>query len=168
MPSINVSANDYIFCGNEIYKDYKNTDNTIMDLFSDIKYDNNNYINYQKLANYIYADPIDYFKITALRNEKASIERQISEIVNYLPIKIREDVEIKDINKLLTAFNNIKYNELLPIDDVSIKPNSAISSIFGDNYTSLLTYDRVNNYDSLNNNLINTTSSSSIYIEAIN
>ena len=168
IPSINVNANDYLFCGNVIYKDYKNADNTIMDIFSDIKYNNNNYINYQKLANYIYADPIDYFKITLLRNEKADIEKKISDIVNYLPIKIREDIEIKDINKILTAFNNIKYNELLPIDDVSIKPNSTISSIFGDNYTNFLTYDRVNNYNSLISDSISTTSSSSIYIEAIN
>jgi hypothetical protein len=166
--SINVPANDYLFCGNIMYADYKNTDNTIMDLFTDIKYDNNDYINYQKLANYIYADPIDYFKITILRSEKTSIERQISEIVDYLPVKIRNDAEIADINRLLTAINNIKYNELLPIDDVSIKPNSGILNIFGDNYANLLTYDRVNNYNSLVNNSINTTTSSSIYIEAIN
>ena len=168
IPSINVHANDYLFSGNAIYSDYKNTDNAIMDLFSEIKYDNNNYINYQKIANYIYADPIDYFKITLMRNEKASKERQITEIVNNLPIKIRNDAEIADINRLLTAINNIKYNELLPIDDVSIKPNSVLSAIFGDNYTNLLTYDRVNNYNSLISNTINTSTSSSIYIEAIN
>lgn len=166
--SINVPANDYLFCGNIMYADYKNTDNTIMDLFTDIKYDNNNYINYQKLANYIYADPIDYFRITILRSEKTSIERQIREIEDNLPVKIRNDAEIADINRLLTAINNIKYNELLPIDDVSIKPNSGILNIFGDNYANLLTYDRVNNYNSLVNNSINTTTSSSIYIEAIN
>ena len=168
IPSINVPANDYLFCGNIMYADYKNTDNTIMDLFTDIKYDNNNYINYQKIANYIYADPIDYFRITKLRSEKASIERQIKEVEDNLPVKIRNDAEIADINKLLTAINNIKYNELLPIDDVSIKPNSGILNIFGDNYANLLTYDRVNNYNSLVSNPINTTTSSSIYIEAIN
>jgi hypothetical protein len=70
LSSINVSANDYLFCGNTIYTDYKNTDRTIMNLFTDINYNNNNYINYQKIANYINADPIDYFNITSLRNEK--------------------------------------------------------------------------------------------------
>ena len=139
-----------------------------MDLFSDIKYENNNYINYQKIANYIYADPIDYFKITLLRNEKAGIERQISKIIKELPGKISDDAEIRDVNNLLTAINNIKYNEVLPIDNVSIKPNSTLPTIFGDNYTNLLTYDRVNNYNSLVSNTINTSTSSSIYIEAIN
>ncbi len=168
IPSINVPANDYLFCGNAIYLDYKNTDNTVMDLFSEIKYENNNYINYQKIANYIYADPIDYFKITLLRNEKAGIERQISKIIKELPGKLSDDAEIRDVNNLLSAVNNIKYNELLPIDDVTIKPNSTLSTIFGDNYMNLLTYDRVNNYNSLISNTINTSTSSSIYIEAIN
>jgi hypothetical protein len=128
-----------------------------MDLFTDINYNNNNYINYQKLANYINADPIDKFNITSLRNEKANIERQINDVLNDLPNKVRNDAVIQDITKLLDAINNINYNELLPIDVVSKKTETAFSAIFGrEDYSNLLTYDRIN------------TQNSSIYIEAIN
>ena len=169
LSSINVSANDYLFCGNTIYTDYKNTDRTIMELFTDINYNNNNYINYQKLANYINADPIDYFNITSLRNEKASIERRINDIINDLPNKVKNDAVINDITNLLDAINNINYNSLLPIDVVSKKTETAFSTIFGrEDYSNLLTYDRVNNYNSLISNSVNTITSSSIYIEAIN
>jgi hypothetical protein len=169
LSSINVSANDYLFCGNTIYADYKNSDKIIMDLFTDINYNNNNYINYQKLANYINADPIDYFNITSLRNEKTSIEKRINDVINDLPNKVRNDVVINDITKLLNAINDIKYNELLPIDVVSKKTEVAFSTIFGrEDYSNLLTYDRVKNYDSLISNNVNPNLSSSIYIEAIN
>ena len=157
LSSINVSANDYLFCGNTIYTDYKNTDRTIMDLFTDINYNNNNYINYQKIANYINADPIDKFNITSLRNEKANIERQINDVINDLPNQVKNDAVIQDITKLLDAINNINYNSLLPIDVVSKKTETAFSTIFGrGDYSNLLTYDRIN------------TRNSSIYIEAIN
>jgi len=157
LSSINVSANDYLFCGNTIYTDFKNTDRTIMELFTDINYNNNNYINYQKIANYINADPIDKFNITSLRNEKANIERQINDVINDLPNKVNNDAVIQDITKLLDAINNINYNSLLPIDVVSKKTETAFSTIFksGD-YSNLLTFDRIN------------TRNSSIYIEAIN
>jgi hypothetical protein len=169
LSSINISANDYLFCGNTIYTDYKNTDRTIMNLFTDINYNNNNYINYQKIANYINADPIDYFNITSLRNEKTNIEKRINDIINSLPIKVRNDAVINDITKLLNAINNINYNELLPIDVVSKKTEVAFSTIFGrEDYTSLLTYEKVNNYNSLITNNIDPISSASIYIEAIN
>ena len=168
IPGINVSANDYLFCGNTIYTDYKNTDRTIMNLFTDINYNNNNYINYKKIANYINADPIDYFNITSLRNEKTSIERRINDSINGLPIKIRNDAVINDITKLLNAINNINYNSLLPIDVVS-NTETAFSTIFGrEDYSNLLTYDKVNNYNSLISNNVNPISSASIYIEYIN
>ena len=86
-----------------------------------------------------------------------------------MPNKVKNDTVIKDITNLLDAINNINYNSLLPIDVVSKKTKTAFSTIFGrEDYSTLLTYDRINNYNSLISNSANTITSSSIYIEAIN
>jgi len=173
--SINMNMENYLFCGEIMYNHYKDKDK-YFDIFKNMKYQDNDSLNYKDLANYINSESsknhrgivtaIDYFKIEYYRSQKRIKKDEIQKIRDDLPALIRDDATIINITNLLNAINNIDYNSSLRITTPTIT-NAHISAIFGGNYESLLTTEKITNKNVISN-VLTPNLSTSIYIETLN
>jgi hypothetical protein len=172
--SINTNMENYLFCGQTIYNHYKDKDK-FFNIFKNIKYQGNDSLNYKDLANYINSESsinyngkmtaIDYFNIENYRAKKRELNQEIQKIRDNLPTEIKDDSTIINITKLLNAINNIDYNTSLRITTPTLN-NASISAIFGNNYETLLTTEKITN-KSVISNVLQPALSKSIYIEAL-
>ena len=162
---------NYLFGGANIKSDYAN--NTIMNLFSNVKYIENNDTTYNPIKGYL--DNINFFNINAL--ELIRVAKK-----NYrdygLPAIIEadyvSDTNIKNINSIINTIDSLKSNNKtinysssshLPTELRSIYKNITIDEIFGKNYERLITKERVNNYEEISNT--KTIRPKIIYVEAV-
>jgi len=172
--SININMENYLFCGEIMYNHYKDK-NKYFDIFKNMKYEGNDPLNYKDLVNYINSESsknhkgivtaIDYFKIEYYRTQKRIKKGEIQQIRDDLPALIRDDSTIINITNLLNAINNIDYNSSLRITTPTLT-RADMRAIFGDNYATLLTTEKITNKDVISN-VLQPALSKSIYIEAL-
>ena len=164
--SINTPMNPFLFNGANINAGYKNPD--IVNVFSTIKYVNNDYAgvkSFQNLATYIDTDRIDYFRIRILTNQRTVQQTLIDGEGLRLTNEIKGSTTIANLNTLTRAIKSIDYKRLLPVGTPQLLPRIQFASIFGGgNEVNYITIDKVRNL----NNLANPGLTEAVYIEALN
>jgi hypothetical protein len=172
---ITTPINNFILSGKQLYKDYKSTDTTIMNIFSTIKFVNNSYPdNYQSLAAYLGTDAIDYYNVAARKQEKRQKESAIVLKTAERDASLNNNEGIVKRKRLLDSILQINYNSLITLGVPTLKANFNISespALFNDEY---LTYEKIPKADLLNSqnkkNLLTEELSKftkSIYIESL-
>jgi hypothetical protein len=162
--NIKTSMNDYLYYSSTLYNDYKNTDTTVMDIFSIMNYIGNNKNNYRYLATYL-NNKVDYFNTDKLLAEKKEFQRQLQTHINNSSTTITGDQEIIKIDNLSNNIKAINYNEKKPMN-APILRNVPIKDIFCESNNNIyLTYDTITNLNGIN--LLTPNLTPAIYIEAI-
>jgi hypothetical protein len=162
--NIKTSMNDYLYYSSTLYNDYKNTDTTVMDIFSIMNYTGNNKVNYRYLATYL-NNKVDYFNTDKLIAEKKEWQRQLKIHIDNSSTTITGDQEIIKIDNLSNNIKAINYNEKKPMNAPILK-NVPITNIFcSSNNNIYLTYDTITNLNGIN--LLTPNLTPAIYIEAI-
>ena len=162
--NIKTSMNDYLYYSLTLYNDYKNTDTTVMDIFSIMNYTGNNKDNYRYLATYL-NNKVDYFNTDKLIAEKKEFQRQLQTHIDNSSTTITGDQEIIKIDNLSNNIKAINYNEKKPMNAPILK-NVPIKDIFcSSNNNIYLTYDTITNLNGIN--LLTPNLTPAIYIEAI-
>ena len=171
--TINTPLTDYLFCGNILNTHYNNAN--IMNLFSNVKYEQNSITEYDSIINYFSNE--DFFNLIAF-------ERTLNSSATYknitLPNRI-EDTKQKDTNivnmqgiignidRLKSNRVDVNYGSHLPTNSPSIYKDITIDEIFGKNFDRLITKDKVKDYNALFNANLNTRAppTKKIYVEAV-
>jgi hypothetical protein len=162
--NIKTSMNDYLYYSSTLYNDYKNTDTTVMDIFSIMNYTGNNKDNYRYLATYL-NNKVDYFNTDKLLAEKKEWQRQLKIHIDDSSTTITGDQEIIKIDNLSNNIKAINYNEKKPMNAPTLK-NVPIKDIFCESNNNIyLTYDTITNLNGIN--LLTPNLTPAIYIEAI-
>jgi len=162
--NIKTSMNDYLYYSLTLYNDYKNTDTTVMDIFSIMNYTGNNKVNYRYLATYL-NNKVDYFNTDKLIAEKKEFQRQLQTHIDTSSTTITGDQEIIKIDNLSNNIKAINYNEKKPMNAPILK-NVPIKDIFCESNNNIyLTYDTITNLNGIN--LLTPNLTPAIYIEAI-
>jgi hypothetical protein len=163
--NIKTSMNDYLYYSSTLYNDYKNTDTTVMDIFSIMNYTGNNKDNYRYLATYL-NNKVDYFNTDKLLAEKKEFQRQLQTHIDTSSTTITGDQEIIKIDNLSNNIKAINYNEKKPMNAPKLLDNVPIKDIFcSSNNNIYLTYDTITNLNGIN--LLTPNLTPAIYIEAI-
>jgi hypothetical protein len=162
--NIKTSMNDYLYYSTTLYNDYKNTDTTVMDIFSIMNYTGNNKNNYRYLATYL-NNKVDYFNTDKLLAEKKEWQRQLKIHIDNSSTTITGDQEIIKIDNLSNNIKAINYNEKKPMNAPTLR-NVPLTDIFcSSNNNIYLTYDTITNLNGIN--LLTPNLTPAIYIEAI-
>jgi len=166
-----LNLTNYLFGGVNINIDYRITNQTIMNLFANVKYEGNSDTSYKEIRDYL--DAINFFNINALKIEsKRTKDYMDTGLDAIIRASYATDANIININSFINKINNLKssnntinYISELPIDARSLYKDATIDEIFGKNYERLVTKERVSNYSEISDT--KTIRPKKIYVEAV-